>query len=163
MRTRSESISLTMESLSANDINLSDITDLDATGESLALEDMMPTGQSGGGSMNKQPDTQVVEQKIADLSSCVKKLIASHTQLACEVQKLRQASADESRKTENRMRNMWSLVKTIRQKTHHLERRNEQPVMPVGLIRYHVVSEIRHQLRASLSRLEEDVSTDSEE
>ena len=158
MRTRSESISLTMESLSANDINLSDITDLDATGESLALEDMTPTGQSGGGSMNKQPDTQ-----IADLSSCVKMLVASHKQLACEVRELKQASADESRKTENRMRNMWSLVKTIRQKTHHLERRNEQPVMPVGLIRYHVVSEIRHQLRASLSRLEEDVSTDSEE
>ena len=171
MTTPSESISLTMESLSANDIDLSDITALDATGESLALDDMLPTGQPEDAlnevtdEVTELPEADIKETKEScenaekpgeDLESKVERLSKCNATMFRALVETRKGVAKEFAVAETRTRNLWKLYKALLERVRNRDSGNPT----VGVAKMAKLQaenkHIRHLLKSTLEGMSKE-------
>ena len=113
-------LSHTLESLSASNIDLNEIADLEQTGESLSLDNVeAPTVMGKEATSKSTPDAE----RVAELTARLQKLTACNEHLKSNLESSTPITADQFEQVENRMRNIWKYLKVLLHRIQQIETR----------------------------------------
>ena len=157
-----DTISFTLDSLTSSEVDLSEIQDLEATGQSIELGDIVtPTGTP---SNPYPPEPERDAERVAELKARIQTLTVYNERLRSNLESFTRITAEEFSKVETRMRNLWKYIKVLLQRVQQLETRGSpSEVERERTMKIKVESDhIRRLLKTSLEQLERSDSIRSD-
>ena len=161
-----DTISFTLDSLTSSEVDLNEIQDIEATGHSIELGDVVaPTGTNRETPSHPYPpEPERDAERVAAINTRIQALTVYNEHLRSNLESLTRMTAEKISQVETRMRNLWKYIKALLQHVQRLETRGSpSDVERERTVKIKLESDhIRRILKTSLEQLERSDSVRSD-